>query len=140
MDEYTIKKIKENIGIYELNDVQYNEILEKNEIEQIIANNKAIKKNSKVQSKPVPFVDEIKDEIINEEFTKHYKARNNIIQKIDFINNPKTMQNSFDDSIYLTDNTTNLILNLDLKKDNKESVLNMIDINGNYCNRVFLYK
>ena len=29
LDDYTIKKVKENIGIYELNDVQYNEILEK---------------------------------------------------------------------------------------------------------------
>ena len=141
LDDYSIKKLKENIGIYELNDVQYNEMLEKiNEREQIIAANKAIKKNSKVQPKPVPFVDEIKDEVVSDEVTKHYKVKNNTIQKIDFINSPNMTQNSFDDLMYLIDNTTNLILNLDLRKYNKESVLKMINIKGNYCNRVFLYK
>ena len=141
LDDYSIKKLKENIGIYELNDVQYNEMLEKiNEREQIIAANKAIKKNSKVQPKPVPFVDEIKDEVVSDEVTKHYKVKNNTIQKIDFINSPNMTQSSFDDLMYLIDNTTNLILNLDLRKYNKESVLKMINIKGNYCNRVFLYK
>ena len=56
------------------------------------------------------------------------------------MNNPKMTQKSFDDLLYLIDNTTNLILYLDLRKYNKDSVLKMIDINYPYCNRIYLYK
>ena len=56
------------------------------------------------------------------------------------MNNPKMTQKSFDDLLYLVEHTTNLILYLDLRKYNKESVLKMIDINGPYIDRIYLYK
>ena len=135
--------IKNYIGIYLLDAEGYEKILklieEKN---QIIEANKKINKNAKpkILPKEVPFVDEIKDEVINEEEVKHYRVRNDTIQKIDFMNNPNMTQKSFDDLLYLVDNTNNLILYLDLRKYNKESVLKMIDINGPYCDRIYLYK
>lgn len=139
----TIKYLKDYIGIYELNAEGYEKMLklieEKN---QVLEFNKKINKNSKpkVSPKEVPFVDEIKDEVISEEEVKHYRVRNDTIQKIDFMNNPNMTQKSFDDLLYLVDNTNNLILYLDLRKYNKESVLKMIDINGPYCDRIYLYK
>ena len=108
----------------------------------IIENNKKIKnsKNNKVQPKEVPFVDEIKEEVISEDKTKYLLIKNDTIQKIDFMNNPKMTQKSFDGLLYLVEHTTNLILYLDLRKYNKESVLKMIDINGPYIDRIYLYK
>ena len=142
-NDQTIEYLKNYIGIYELNAEGYEEILKLiEEKKQVLEFNKKINKNSKpkVSPKEVPFVDEIKDVNITEEEVKHYKVRNDTIQKIDFMNNPNMTQKSFDDLLYLVDNTSNLILYLDLRKYNKESVLKMIDINGPYCNRIFLYK
>ena len=142
-NDETIEYLKNYIGIYELDAAGYEKILklieEKN---QIIEANKKVNKNAKTKNlvKEVPFVDEIKDEVISEEEVKHYKVRNDTIQKIDFMNNPNMTQKSFNDLLYLVDNTTNLILYLDLRKYDKNCVLKMIDINGPYCNRIYLYK
>ena len=49
----------------------------------IIENNKKINKNSKnkIAPKEVPFVDEIKEEVISEEETKYFLIKNDTIQK-----------------------------------------------------------
>ena len=142
-NDETIEYLKNYIGIYELDKEGYEKILklieEKN---QILEYNKKINKNAKpkIMPKEIPFVDEIKDEVISSDVVKHFRVRNDTIQKIDFMNNPNMTQKSFNDLLYLIDNTTNLILYLDLRKYDKDSVLKMININGPYCNRIFLYK
>ena len=142
-DDKTIEHLKSYIGAYELSQEEYQKILklieEKN---NIIENNKKANKNAKNKTviKEVPFVDEIKEEIISEENVKHYIIKNDTIEKIDFMNNPNMTQKSFNDLLYLIDHTTNLILYLDLRKYDKDSVLKMIDINGPYSNRIYLYK
>ena len=142
-DDKTITHLKSYIGAYELSQEEYEKILklieEKN---NIIENNKKMNKSTKYKSAPkeVPFVDEIKEEIISEENVKHYIIKNDTIEKIDFMNNPNMTQKSFNDLLYLIDHTTNLILYLDLRKYDKDSVLKMIDINGPYSNRIYLYK
>jgi hypothetical protein len=142
-NDETIKYLKDYIGIYELDAEGYEKMLklieEKN---QILEFNKKINKNSKqkISPKEVPFVDEIKDEVISEDEVKHYRVRNDTIQKIDFMNNPNMTQKSFEDLLYLVDNINNLILYLDLRKYDKDSVLKMIDINGRYFDRIYLYK
>ena len=142
-DDKTITHLKSYIGAYELSQEEYEKILklieEKN---NIIENNKKMNKSTKNKSAPkeVPFVDEIKEEIISEENVKHYIIKNDTIEKIDFMNNPNMTQKSFNDLLYLIDHTTNLILYLDLRKYDKDSVLKMIDINGPYSNRIYLYK
>ena len=142
-DDKTIEHIKSYIGKYELSQEEYekqNKLIEERDL--IIENNKKINKSSKnkVAPKEVPFVDEIKDEEISEGNIKHYLIKNDTLQKLDFMSNPKMTQKSFDDLLYLVEHTTNLILYLDLRKYNKESVLKMIDINGPYCDRIYLYK
>ena len=143
-DDKTIEYLKNYIGAYELSKEEYEKMLKLiEERDNIIEHNKKINtKNSKIKEKPkeVPFVDEIKEEIISEDNIKYYLIKNDTIQKIDFMNNPKMTQKSFDDLLYLVEHTTNLILYLDLRKYNKESVLKMIDINGPYCDRIYLYK
>ena len=142
-DDKTIEFLKNYIGSYELSQEEYeNKIKLIEERNAIIENNKKIKnsKNNKVQPKEVPFVDEIKEEVISEDKIKYLLIKNDTIQKIDFMNNPKMTQKSFDDLLYLVEHTTNLILYLDLRKYNKESVLKMIDINGPYIDRIYLYK
>jgi len=142
-DDKTIEFLKNYIGAYELTQEEYEKILKLiEERNNIIENNKKISKNSKVKSTPkeVPFVDEIKEEIISEENIKHYIIKNDTIQKIDFMNNPNMTQKSFNDLLYLIDHTKNLILYLDLRKYDKDSVLKMINIEGPYCNRIYLYK
>ena len=52
----------------------------------------------------------------------------------------KLTQKSFDNIIYMIDNTKNLIFNLDLRIYDKESILKLIDDKGNYFNRVYLCK
>ena len=142
-NDETIEYLKNYIGIYLLDVEGYEKVLklieEKN---QIMEANKKINKNSKpkILPKEVPFVDEIKDEVISGGEVKHYRVRNDTIQKIDFMNNPNMTQKSFNNLLYLVDNTTNLILYLDLRKYDKDCVLKMIDINGPYCNRIYLYK
>ena len=142
-DDKTIEHLKNYIGKYELSQEEYEKILKLiEERNNIIENNKKINKNSKTKTVPkeVPFVDEVKEEIISEENIKHYIIKNDTIEKLDFMNNPNMTQKSFNDLLYLIDHTTNLILYLDLRKYNKDSVLKMIDINGPYCNRIYLYK
>ena len=142
-NDKTIEYIKDYIGIYELDTQGYENILQlMEEKKQIMESNKKINKSSKpkVLPKEVPFIDEIKDVQISDEEVKHYKVRNDTIQKLDFINNPNMTQKSFNDLLYLVDNTSNLILYLDLRKYDKDSVLKMIDINGPYCKRIYLYK
>lgn len=142
-DDKSVEKIKNFIGKYELSQEEYQKQLklieEKN---NIIENNKKANKNAKnkIIVKEVPFVDEIKEEIISENNIKHYIIKNDTLQKIDFMSNPNMTQKSFNDLLFLVEHTTNLILYLDLRKYNKESVLKMIDINGPYVNRIFLYK
>ena len=142
-DDKTIEHLKSYIGAYELSQEEYQKILKLiEERNNIIENNKKANKNAKNKTviKEVPFVDEIKEEIISEENVKHYIIKNDTIEKIDFMNNPNMTQKSFNDLLYLIDHTTNLILYLDLRKYDKDSVLKMIDINGPYSNRIYLYK
>ena len=142
-DDKTITHLKSYIGAYELSQEEYKKILKLiEERNNIIENNKKMNKSTKNKSAPkeVPFVDEIKEEIISEENVKHYIIKNDTIEKIDFMNNPNMTQKSFNDLLYLIDHTTNLILYLDLRKYDKDSVLKMIDINGPYSNRIYLYK
>jgi hypothetical protein len=142
-DDKTITHLKSYIGAYELSQEEYEKNLKLiEERNNIIENNKKMNKSTKNKSAPkeVPFVDEIKEEIISEENVKHYIIKNDTIEKIDFMNNPNMTQKSFNDLLYLIDHTTNLILYLDLRKYDKDSVLKMIDINGPYSNRIFLYK
>ena len=142
-DDKTITHLKSYIGAYELSQEEYEKILKLiEERNNIIENNKKMNKSTKNKSAPkeVPFVDEIKERIISEENVKHYIIKNDTIEKIDFMNNPNMTQKSFNDLLYLIDHTTNLILYLDLRKYNKDSVLKMIDINGPYSNRIYLYK
>ena len=142
-DDKTIEHLKSYIGAYELSQEEYEKMLKLiEERNNIIENNKKANKNAKNKTviKEVPFVDEIKEEIISEENIKHYIIKNDTIEKIDFMNNPNMTQKSFNDLLYLIDHTTNLILYLDLRKYDKDSVLKMIDINGPYSNRIYLYK
>ena len=143
-DDKTIEYLKNYIGAYELSKEEYQKMLKLiEERDNIIEHNKKINtKNSKIKEKPkeVPFVDEIKEEIISEDNIKYYLIKNDTIQKIDFMNNPNMTQKSFEDLLYMIDHNKNLILYLDLRKYNKESVLKMIDINGPYCDRIYLYK
>ena len=142
-DDKTITHLKSYIGAYELSQEEYEKILKLiEERNNIIENNKKMNKSTKNKSAPkeVPFVDEIKEEKISEENVKHYIIKNDTIEKIDFMNNPNMTQKSFNDLLYLIDHTTNLILYLDLRKYDKDSVLKMIDINGPYSNRIYLYK
>jgi len=142
-DDKTITHLKSYIGAYELSQEEYEKNLKLiEERNNIIENNKKMNKSTKNKSAPkeVPFVDEIKEKIISEENVKHYIIKNDTIEKIDFMNNPNMTQKSFNDLLYLIDHTTNLILYLDLRKYDKDSVLKMIDINGPYSNRIFLYK
>ena len=143
-DDKTIEYLKNYIGAYELSKEEYEKMLKLiEERDNIIEHNKKINtKNSKIKEKPkeVPFVDEIKEEIISEDNIKYYLIKNDTIQKIDFMNNPNMTQKSFEDLLYMIDHNKNLILYLDLRKYNKESVLKMIDINGPYCDRIYLYK
>ena len=143
-DDKTIEYLKNYIGAYELSKEEYEKMLKLiEERDNIIEHNKKINtKNSKIKEKPkeVPFVDEIKEEIISEDNIKYYLIKNDTIQKIDFMNNPNMTQKSFEDLLYMIDHNKNLILYLDLRKYNKESVLKMIDINGPYCDRMYLYK
>ena len=142
-DDKTITHLKSYIGAYELSQEEYEKNLKLiEERNNIIENNKKMNKSTKNKSAPkeVPFVDEIKEEIISEENVKHYIIKNDTIEKIDFMNNPNMTQKSFNDLLYLIDHTTNLILYLDLRKYDKDSVLKMIDINGPYSNRIYLYK
>ena len=142
-DDKTIEHIKNYIGKYELSQEEYQKQMKLiEERNTIIENNKKSNKNTKnkVAPKEVPFVNEIKEEVISEDNIKHYLIKNDTVQKIDFMNNPNMTQKSFDDLLYLVEHTTNLILYLDLRKYNKESVLKMIDINGPYCDRIYLYK
>ena len=143
-DDKTIEYLKNYIGAYELSKKEYEKMLKLiEERDNIIEHNKKINtKNSKIKEKPkeVPFVDEIKEEIISEDKIKYYLIKNDTIQKIDFMNNPNMTQKSFEDLLYMIDHNKNLILYLDLRKYNKESVLKMIDINGPYCDRIYLYK
>ena len=143
-DDKTIEYLKNYIGAYELSKEEYEKMLKLiEERDNIIEHNKKINtKNSKIKEKlkEVPFVDEIKEEIISEDNIKYYLIKNDTIQKIDFMNNPNMTQKSFEDLLYMIDHNKNLILYLDLRKYNKESVLKMIDINGPYCDRIYLYK
>ena len=143
-DDKTIEYLKNYIGAYELSKEEYEKMLKLiEERDNIIEHNKKINtKNSKIKEKPkeVPFVDEIKEDIISEDNIKYYLIKNDTIQKIDFMNNPNMTQKSFEDLLYMIDHNKNLILYLDLRKYNKESVLKMIDINGPYCDRIYLYK
>ena len=142
-DDKTITHLKSYIGAYELSQEEYEKILKLiEERNNIIENNKKMNKSTKNKSAPkeVPFVDEIKEKIISEENVKHYIIKNDTIEKIDFMNNPNMTQKSFNDLLYLIEHTTNLILYLDLRKYDKDSVLKMIDINGPYSNRIYLYK
>ena len=143
-DDKTIEYLKNYIGAYELSKEEYEKMLKLiEERDNIIEHNKKINtKNSKIKEKPkeIPFVDEIKEEIISEDNIKYYLIKNDTIQKIDFMNNPNMTQKSFEDLLYMIDHNKNLILYLDLRKYNKESVLKMININGPYCDRIYLYK
>jgi hypothetical protein len=134
-DDEAIETLKNFIGEFEMNEneiEEYNKIL--NEKNEAIEFNKKNKNNKKVALKEIPFVDEMK-----EENNKKIRVRNGTIQKIDFMGN-KITQKSFDNFIFMIENTKNLIFNLDLTIFNKESVLKLIDQNGKFFNRVFLCK
>ena len=75
-DDKTIEYLKNYIGAYELSKEEYEKMLKLiEERDNIIEHNKKINtKNSKIKEKPkeVPFVDEIKEEIISEDNIKYY--------------------------------------------------------------------
>lgn len=131
-DDESISKLKDYIGIYEMNqtDIDKYENLKK-EINDIIAANKKAKKG---QQKELPFIDEM-----IEKDGKSYIVKNNIIKKIDFMLCNLT-QKSFKDILYILDNNPDLILVLDLLKYDKDSVLCFIDQKKKYVNQVFLAK
>jgi hypothetical protein len=134
-DDEAIETLKNFIGEFEMNEneiEEYNKIL--NEKNEAIEFNKKNKNNKKVALKEIPFVDEMK-----EENNKKIRVRNGTIQKIDFMGN-KITQKSFDNFIFMIENTKNLIFKLDLTILNRESVLKLIDQNGKFFNRVLLYK
>ena len=135
-DDEAIEILKNFIGEYEMNEKEiedYNKLL--NEKNEALDFNKKNKNNKKVALKDIPFVDEVRDS----EDGKKIRIRNGTIQKIDLMGN-KLTQKSFDNIIYMIDNTKNLIFNLDLRLYDKESVLKLIDDKGNYFNRVYLCK
>ena len=135
-DDEAIEILKNFIGEYEMNEKEiedYNKLL--NEKNEALEFNKKNKNNKKVALKDIPFVDEVRDS----EDGKKIRIRNGTIQKIDLMGN-KLTQKSFDNIIYMIDNTKNLIFNLDLRLYDKESVLKLIDDKGNYFNRVYLCK
>ncbi len=135
-DDKTISKIKENIGLFEMNE---NELNEYNNLVQLreenLNFNKKNKTNKKVQLKEIPFVDEMK-----EIDGKSYIIKNDVISKIDIIQNEGITQNSFDDLLYMIDNTNDLIFCIDLQKYNKESISKILDPSGKYMSRFFLCK
>lgn len=134
-DDDSIEILKNFIGEFEMNENEiedYNKIL--NEKNEAIEFNKKNKNNKKVALKEIPFVDETKDEN-----GKKIRVRNGTIQKIDLMGN-KITQKSFDNFVFMIENTKNLIFNLDLRIFDKESVLKLIDENGRFFNRVFLCK
>lgn len=135
-DDKTISKIKENIGLFEMNEKELNEYNNLVQLREENLNfNKKNKTNKKVQLKEIPFVDEMK-----EIDGKSYIIKNDIISKIDIIQNEGITQNSFDDLLYMIDNTNDLIFCIDLQKYNKESISKILDPSGKYMSRFFLCK
>ena len=135
-DDKTISKIKENIGLFEMNEKELNEYNNLVQLREENLNfNKKNKTNKKVQLKEIPFVDEMK-----EIDGKSYIIKNDIISKIDIIQNEGITQNSFDDLLYMINNTNDLIFCIDLQKYNKESISKILDPSGKYMSRFFLCK
>lgn len=135
-DDKTISKIKENIGLFEMNEKELNEYNNLVQLREENLNfNKKNKTNKKVQLKEIPFVDEMK-----EIDGKSYIIKNDVISKIDIIQNEGITQNSFDDLLYMIDNTNDLIFCIDLQKYNKESISKILDPSGKYMSRFFLCK
>ena len=135
-DDKTINKMKENIGLFEMNE---NELKEYEELvklkEENINFNKKNKNNKKVELKEIPFVDEMK--VIE---GKSFIIKNDVISKIDIIQNEGITQNTFNDLIYMIDNTNDLIFCIDLLKYNRESITKILDPNDKYMSRFFLCK
>ena len=135
-DDKTISKIKENIGLFEMNEKELNEYNNLVQLREENLNfNKKNKTNKKVQLKEIPFVDEMK-----EIDGKSYIIKNDVISKIDIIQNEGITQNSFDDLLYMINNTNDLIFCIDLQKYNKESISKILDPSGKYMSRFFLCK
>ena len=135
-DDKTISKIKENIGLFEMNEKELNEYNNLVQLREENLNfNKKNKTNKKVQLKEIPFVDEMK-----EIDGKSYIIKNDVISKIDIIQNEGITQNSFDDLLYMIDNTNDLIFCIDLQKYKKESISKILDPSGKYMSRFFLCK
>ena len=135
-DDKTISKMKENIGLFEMNE---NELKEYEELvklkEENLNFNKKNKNNKKVELKEIPFVDEMK--VIE---GKSFIIKNDVISKIDIIQNEGITQNTFNDLIYMIDNTNDLIFCIDLLKYNRESITKILDPNDKYMSRFFLCK
>ena len=135
-DDKTINKMKENIGLFEMNE---NELKEYEELvklkEENLNFNKKNKNNKKVELKEIPFVDEMK--VIE---GKSFIIKNDVISKIDIIQNEGITQNTFNDLIYMIDNTNDLIFCIDLLKYNRESITKILDPNDKYMSRFFLCK
>ena len=135
-DDKTINKMKENIGLFEMNE---NELKEYEELvklkEENLNFNKKNKNNKKVELKEIPFVDEMK--VIE---GKSFIIKNDVITKIDIIQNKGITQNTFNDLIYMIDHTNDLIFCIDLLKYNRESITKILDPNDNYMSRFFLCK
>ena len=135
-DDKTINKMKENIGLFEMNE---NELKEYEELvklkEENLNFNKKNKNNKKVELKEIPFVDEMK--VIE---GKSFIIKNDVITKIDIIQNEGITQNTFNDLIYMIDHTNDLIFCIDLLKYNRESITKILDPNDNYMSRFFLCK
>ena len=135
-DDKTISKMKENIGLFEMNE---NELKEYEELvklkEENLNFNKKNKNNKKVELKEIPFVDEMK--VIE---GKSFIIKNDVITKIDIIQNEGITQNTFNDLFYMIDHTNDLIFCIDLLKYNRESITKILDPNDNYMSRFFLCK
>ncbi len=135
-DDKTISKMKENIGLFELNEKELNEYENLVKLkEENINFNKKNKNNKKVELKEIPFVDEMK--VIE---GKSFIIKNDVITKIDIIQNEGITQNTFNDLIYMIDHTNDLIFCIDLLKYNRESITKILDPNDNYMSRFFLCK
>ena len=135
-DDKTISKMKENIGLFELNEKELNEYENLVKLkEENINFNKKNKNNKKVELKEIPFVDEMK--VIE---GKSFIIKNDVISKIDIIQNEGITQNTFNDLIYMIDNTNDLIFCIDLLKYNRESITKILDPNDKYMSRFFLCK
>ena len=130
-----LKKVKDYIGVFEMNKDECEEYESKvKERDEAIAFNHKNRNNKKVELKEIPFIDEVMH--VDD---KVFRVQNNVLKKMDLMLNELT-QNSFEDVVDIVDRNDEFIIVLDLMKYNKESVLLFRDPQKKYINQVFLAK